>query len=176
MTTEEKVEACFRKHQEPLSRREIAEELGVTERSVMRSLSNLADKGIISQIGSSRYSVWCLTENNGGITADEFSNLRTLLNDNVADAKGASEKLEEKVREVEDKINKVYLDLIAIMGIFVAVFSLVVSNAGRVCDIAQSELKMSEVIVGIVVSNGSTIVVVASLLWLMKCFLGIKKK
>ena len=176
MTTEEKIEACFRKHQEPLSRKEIAEELGVTERSVARSLSNLADKGIISKIGSSRYSVWCLSENTGEITCDEFSNLRTLLNDNVADAKGASEKLEEKVCEVEDKINKVYLDLIAIMGMFVAVFSLVVNNAERAYDIAQSELKLSEIIEGIVVSNVSTIVAVAALLWLIKHFFGVKKK
>lgn len=176
MIQEERIVEYFRKHQEPLSRREIAEELDISENRAQRHLINLLNKGIITRIGGSSYSMWCLTDNTGGITVNEVSNLKTILNENVANAKGASEKLEEKMNEIENKLNKVYFDLVAIMGIFVAAFSLIVSNAERAYDIVQSEINIKEIIEGIIVSNVSTIVVVATLLWLMKHFFGIKKR
>lgn len=119
--------------------------------------------------------MWWSVENNGGITADEYGNIKTILNDNVADAKGASEDLEAQIKEIEDKINHIYVNLITILGIFVTVFSLVISNAQRAYDIFQSPMQIGDILLGIFISNLSTVIAIACLLWLINHFLGIKK-
>ena len=114
--------------------------------------------------------------NNGGITHGELANLKSIFNDNIADSKGASEELENKISEVEEKINKIYLNIIAIMGIFVTVFSLVISNAQRIYDASQCNYNIYDFIKGILVSNISTVVVIFFLLLFIKLFFGVKKE
>ena len=120
--------------------------------------------------------MWCLSEDNGGITHGELANLKSIFNDNIADSKGASEELENKMSEVEEKINKIYLNIIAIMGIFVTVFSLVISNAQRIYDASQCNYNICDFIKGILVSNISTVVVIFFLLLFIKLFFGVKKE
>lgn len=166
----------LKERQEPVSMRELSECLNISQKTVTVQIRQLQDRGIVDRVGNARYSMWCLHENNGSITHEELSNLNTAINDNIANSKGASEELEIKIREVEDKTNKIYLNIIAMMGIFVSVFSLVISNAQRVYDASQSDYNICDFIKGVWVSNISTVVVIFFLLLFIKIFFGVRKE
>lgn len=173
---QEKIIEYLKEKGNPISIKELAEYLGTTQRSTTIIIRDLQEKGIVAKVGSARYSMWCLSENNGGITNDELINIKSVFNDNIANSKGASEELQCKIDEVEDKINKIYINLISIMGIFVTVFSLIVSNAQRIYDVSQIGFNSSDLIKSVLVSNVSTVAVIFFLLLFIKCFFGVKKK
>ena len=173
---EDKIVEYLKEKREPISLSELSESLNYTRASVARQIRLLQEKGIVDRVGNERYSMWCLSEDNGGITLGEMANLKSIFNDNIADSKGASEELENKIFEVEDKINKIYLHIIEIMGIFVTVFSLVISNAQRIYDASQCNYNICDLIKGILVSNISTVVVIFFLMLFIKLFFGVKKE
>lgn len=173
---EDKIVEYLKEKREPISLSELSESLNYTRASVARQIRLLQEKGIVDRVGNERYSMWCLSENNGGITHGELAKLKSIFNDNIADSKGASEELENKIFEVEDKINKIYLHIISIMGIFVTVFSLVISNAQRIYDASQCNYNICDLIKGILVSNISTVVVIFFLMLFIKLFFGVKKE
>ena len=173
---EDKIVEYLKEKREPISLSELSESFNYTRTSVARQIRLLQEKGIVDRVGNERYSMWCLSEDNGGITLGEMANLKSIFNDNIADSKGASEELENKISEVEDKINQIYLHIISIMGIFVTVFSLVISNAQRIYDASQCNYNICDFIKGILVSNISTVVVIFFLLLFIKLFFGVKKE
>ena len=173
---EDKIVEYLKEKREPISLSELSESLNYTRASVARQIRLLQEKGIVDRVGNERYSMWCLSEDNGGITLGEMANLKSIFNDNIADSKGASEELENKISEVEDKINQIYLHIISIMGIFVTVFSLVISNAQRIYDASQCNYNICDLIKGILVSNISTVVVILFLMLFIKLFFGVKKE
>lgn len=172
---EDKIVEYLKEKREPISIRELSEYFNISQKSVIMQISLLQEKGIVDKVGNERYSMWCLSEDNGGVTVGELENLKSIFNNNIADSKGASEELENKIMEVEDKINKIYLNIIAIMGIFVTVFSLVISNAQRVYDVSQSGYSNHDFVIGILVSNISTVIVIFFLMFFIKLFFGVKK-
>lgn len=99
---EDKIVEYLKDKREPISINELSESLNITRTSVTRQIRLLQEKGVVDRVGNARYSMWCLSEDNGGITHGELANLKSIFNDNIADSKGASEELENKISEVEE--------------------------------------------------------------------------
>lgn len=176
VNNEERILAYFKQLKEPVSEKEIEESLGLSSKEAKRDLKQLEEREIVSRVGNPRYSMWNLTENNGGLTYDEYNQIKSFFNSSIADTKGAATELQEKVDLVEQKINGIYVNFISLMGIFVTVFSVVVTNAQRVYDYSQLNTCIKDFVIGMLASNGATITVIFFLLWFIKSFFSVEKK
>lgn len=166
----------FREKREPVSLKEISNDLNISQHTVYSKIRVLKSRGIVSNVGNDRYSMWILNEDNGLANISDSEKLNAIFNDKIANTKGASEELENKVKEVKEKIDAIQINMISIMGVLVAVFSLVISNAQRIYDISQYNYNIRDLIKGIIISNISTIIVIFFLLLFIHIFLGVKKR
>lgn len=173
---EERILKFLKEKAEPVSINEIAINTGMTRGSVELMLAKLEEAGKVARAGNSRYSMWCLNENFVSSVAEDYNRVKAAFNDGVANSKGAVEELEARVINAEAKIDKMHIDMIATMGVFVAIFALIINTAQRANELSQADLKMCVLIKGLFFSTFITVIAIACLLALIKWFFGFKKK
>ncbi len=161
---------------EPVSINEIALNTDMSRGSVELMLAKLKEAGKVDRVGNSRYSMWCLTENIESNAEEDYKRVKAAFNDGVANSKGAVEELEARVINAEAKVDKMHIDMIATMGVFVAIFALIINTAQRVNELSQADLNASALVKGLFLSTFITVIAIACLLALIKWFFGFKKK
>lgn len=71
-------------------------------------------------------------------------------------------KVEQKLDNLENKINSIYLNIISLMSIFVSVFALIVVNANISFELTQENIKNT--FKGIIILNVFVIICIIALL------------
>lgn len=75
---------------------------------------------------------------NDGLTADEFDHAYKVFGNTVVKMKELYISLKLKTKDLENSINRFYINIITIMGVFVAVFSLISINVKEIATIASN--------------------------------------
>lgn len=122
---EKKVLAVITLYNRPVTAKEVAEELDVTLRTIIAVIQKLISKGNVvkfeSKEGGQFYTL-----------VSSESGLDTIISQKYADMAGALEKQYNEIKEENEKLKvqmeNLYANMLTLMGVFVAVFALIVIN------------------------------------------------
>ena len=172
----EEILQYMRNSEEPISRKEIMESLpyNISEVSLNRYLIELEKEESIIRVGSNRYSMWKAVSKSQA-NGENDTNIRVIL-DETANAKGLFEELEGKIHKVDSRIDEIHVNLITILGVFVAAFALILNNANSIYDIVKNNTSICRWVIAVIVTNISTLVVVGIMLLLIKLLFKGRKK
>lgn len=156
----------------PMTVESVAEGIGQTSFRTQRGLDELEMGGIVEKIlpknanSSNRvyYSITCekevaikKTENDKYVSNEQTST------QNIVNVKDRYTDLEEKVKRIDDNVNSIYVNIISIMSVFVAIFSLITVNANMVFDLSKEDV--CNVIWGIILMNIFVVICILVLLF-----------
>lgn len=158
---------------EPLSVMEIAEQLNITMSLTYNSLRSLIDKNDIIEVTGKNNKFYI---SNKGTTHSDLSNMNRVIMQKTAYAKDNYEDLKEKFINIESKMNHLYANIITLMGIFVAIFSLINSNAKVVFDLTQTTNNVWDITISVIIMNLVTIISITILLIGVYCITKNKKR
>lgn len=128
----------------PLTLEELAEILTVHIDVIKRELNSLIKQEMVYQDGEGFYA-------NTRYRLENIDELQKETKEINEAYKKELKRLKKRSSEIEYKINNIYLNLISLMSIFVAIFSLIVTNANITFKLTQEN--MSEVFEGIIITN-----------------------
>ncbi len=155
---------------EPLNLSELCDITGLEKSKIIQLLNDLIKEKKIKTVEA--YQRKYYIPENEGMTCDEFNKAKTVIIEKLAYSKARYENLNEKIDDVDRKIGSFYTSIISILGVFVAVFSLIITNAKSVFDISQQGISMTKICIPIIISNFSTLIVIGALLFMIKIFIG----
>lgn len=168
----------------PQSLEEIGNELGKTRASIVNSIKRLEEEGLITQVGNSKtrqyyIPVKALRKIDPKDLDDfdkEIGNISANAKDQFEDIKEKTEHLEKRIKASDEKMNQFYVNIISIMGVFVAIFALISINIKVVADVATTI--SCAVILTCIVIDVSAVVVIGAMLLLLKWIINnpLKKK
>lgn len=160
----------------PITRKEISEGLGISLANVYHSFDCLLQQEKISQIASSdtlksgnkrAQKYYVVGQANNEQTKDLNKTYVSFLND----AQEAIENMDKKVNNVEGQTKNIYLNLISIMGVFVAIFSLIVVNTSFLSGVITKDIDMAEAIKKLFLLNmplvASIIILLLAVRWIV---------
>lgn len=158
----------------PLTIYEIAEELGMTTAVVTRTLRNLLESGKVKKYGANNKRVYYASINVP--QSDEIqlktSELINELNQKYAnldsDLQSKSEILDKRIEEVENNTKNIYLNIISIMAVFIAIFTLVISNVEMLKEYITSNDTICDVVMKMAVINIPLLVVIFFILLMIR--------
>ena len=142
-TIQEKILNLLRKSS-PLAAEELAEEFTVPVEAIKRELNSLVQQEMVYQNGDAFYA-------NTRYRLDDIDALQKATEKINENYKRELKRLKKKSLEIEYKINNLYMNLISMMSIFVAIFSLIITNANITFKLTQEN--MADVFKGIIVTN-----------------------
>lgn len=140
--------------------REIAEELGVGVVTANRIVYELMANGEIREISTSRGKYYTLSLKNSKILKndvnpeidsnmggnkgkDKKENMENniyKMEDSIYNAQDNALDIKEEIGRVKEQVGRIYVDLISLMSIFVAVFSLISVNSNIVMKITEENI------------------------------------
>ncbi|MCR5778415.1 MAG: hypothetical protein K6G84_13530 [Lachnospiraceae bacterium] len=157
----------FNENDEPLRIDELALLLDEKEISVQKELDRMVSEGIVRKISIRKNTYYCLE--NQGFTASQFDNARTNLLSWMANIKASRDELSEETESLKNELNKIYSNFISIMGIFVAVFAIVFSNASFTFETIRDYVGTEEII-SFIVAEVVTVLMIIILLVALNIF------
>lgn len=122
---------------------------------------------------SQNLSNFCISDNQKNNLEKFIANCNTITSTNILEVKtllsSTSKDLDEKINEHEDQIKSFYGNILTILSILIAAFSIIGFNIGGVKDILSSQeiLSSNELVGSIVVINISTVFSLYFLLYLI---------
>jgi hypothetical protein len=158
-----KVKRAIEIFNRPVLAKEIAEELATTMASVLRALNRLASSEQIGKIQTQSRTYYFIQTHTTVSDIDTMNNIVAKATVNAVDA---NEDLKEDIKNVQGKIDQIYLSIISLMGIFVAIFALITVNINLVYKVAISPNK--DAVITSIIINVSAIFMIAVLLLLMR--------
>lgn len=141
---------------------QISDSLQLSEAKCRNCLEKLVSEGKVFQYPAKRSGHIYYAIKRDGITADEYSHLWTIFVKEEINVRDACLCLEHKAQKIDDNVTEIYVNLISIMSIFVAIFSLIVVNANIVFELTQQNMK--EVFCGIILINMFVVICIIVLL------------
>lgn len=130
----------------PQSISEIGEQLGITKNAIAVALRRLESEGLITRVGNSKTREYYIpVKSLKEIDPTNLEQIDKEINDLTADAKDQYANIKEKtndleirMKEFDGKMNSFYVNIISIMAVFVAIFSLININIKIVADVATT--------------------------------------
>ena len=153
---------------EPKSVSDISTCLGITREAALRSLKELKDNNRIIEKSSNRRSYYIA--NNEGITAEDFSKLKTKSLEILVPAKAASDEILEEFDNLKKDTKNIYTNIISIMGVFVAIFSIVLAGSNVVFQSTYTTWTW-DTFWAFLATEISVILVIGAMLFFIKIFL-----
>lgn len=140
--------------------KEISEELGIGIITANRIVYGLMAKGEIREVSTSRGKSYALSlknskvlkndvnpeidgnmgGNKGKDTEDSRESNIYKIEDSIYKAEDNAHNVEEEIDRVKEQVGRIYVDLISLMSIFVAVFSLISVNSNIVMKITEENI------------------------------------
>lgn len=142
-TIQEKILYLLRKTN-PLMSAELAEEFDTSIDVIERELNSLIQQEMVYRDGDVYYA-------NTRYRLDNIEKLQKETREINENYKKELKRLKKRSSEIESKINNIYLNLISLMSVFVAIFSLIVTNANITFKLTQEN--MVGVFKGIIITN-----------------------
>lgn len=147
----------------PFTISQIAIETESSLLTVSKRIKGLMEKGTVETVGDAQHRYYIAT---GGLTCDEIDNLRSVMGKAVANGLMVYDDLKDSVADIKGQINSFYANIIAIMGIFVAVFTLITINVKITADVLSAV--PSNAISASIIINASTILAIFALMVLLR--------
>lgn len=126
------------KENQPLTMEEIRDKVKIySMQAISRALRELQGSDLIKSIRGRdvTYYLYYNSEKNKDIPKVE-----NLINDEIVKIKDLFSELQKQINKADSKINNIYASIITIMGVFVAIFSLISVNARVVFDLTQNNI------------------------------------
>jgi hypothetical protein len=139
----------------PLVAEELAWEFDIPVEIIKEELDSLCKQYIVHKEGDNYYA-------NTRYRLDSIDKIQKETKEINANYKKELKQLKNRSNEIENKIESIYLNIISLMSIFVAIFSLIVTNANIVFNITQKNMKT--VFKGIAVTNLFVVICIIVLL------------
>ena len=159
--TLEKVAEAVRLYYRPVTISEIAEASNLSRAVTMNALRALIDNGRIEVIRSENRPYYRIKDaNKPKAEADleeKFAQLDSALNEKIG-------QISERIQRLEKETAHIYANLISIMGVFVAIFALIVINANAVAGTISQEEKICYALFKLIVLNLPVVACIIALL------------
>ncbi|MDD3881725.1 MAG: winged helix-turn-helix transcriptional regulator [Eubacteriales bacterium] len=179
LNVEESVFNVLESAPDPLNLFEISQKLGISLSTTNHCIQNLLQNKKITEVGSKTDD-----SNRKRRYYTVLKSVQTSLGDleqmslSIANTKVGSKELyielKEKVEVVEENVNKLYINIIAILGVFVAIFSLITVNTSVLVN--ATILSNVDLLRKIGIVNGSLVITIAALFLLIKYLIIIPQK
>lgn len=161
MDTLEKVTETIRLFYRPASAREIAEATGLSNTAVIVSLEKLINSGIIETVKSGTAVYFQMSSSGKSIQEKNldkrFVELDEALNEKII-------KHAQRIERIEKETEHIYANMISIMGVFVAIFALIVINANAVAGTISQEKNICNALLKLIVLNLPVVICIIVLL------------
>jgi len=171
---ERKVLGCMALYNRPVTVREISFELNLPLKKVAAVFKSLQKKGNIVIYSSEKgeRDFYALTTSKAG--------MESALSQMYADIAGALEKQYESIKteneHLQQQIDKIYANILTLMGIFVAIFALIVININGIGLFVEKTTTFDELFWALLKLNVPLILAIGILVALIKWFLHSKKR
>lgn len=142
--------------------KKIAEQLNITQSLCNTCIKELVEQEKLIKIPAKNSGQLYYAVHKGGITAEEFNNLRDVIVKDTVDVKDAYEELSEEIEKIGDSVNGLYANMISIISIFVAIFALIIVNANIAFKLTQENKQ--DIFIGIIITNIFVVVCIIALL------------
>ncbi len=171
---ERKVLEVISIYNRPVTVREIAEEINMPQQEILRLFKHLLKKGNIveysSEHGKQRYYSPTLSK----------TGLDAVLSQKYADFAGSLEKQYAEVKaeneNLRQQIEKMYANILTLMGIFVAIFSLIIINVDAIGSFITTADNSDALFLSLLKLNIPLVISIAVLLVLIKILFSPKQK
>lgn len=128
----------YLKENEKATQLELRNNLSISQAIVSDILKRLIDENIVERVPTNRNTYYILKE---GLTAEKYDNLSSEIKKRVILVEESMENVKEQVDNANQNINKIYIDIISLMSVFVAIIALIITNADIVLKITESNIK-----------------------------------
>lgn len=149
------------KDESPLSLTEISERLNMSKPTVLTYVRLLIEEDVIISISSARNRKVYYALNREA-TIEDVNKMHIEIAKETVDAKDIYEELKLQYDVVNANVNGIYVNIISMMSIFVAIFSLITVNANIVFKLTTEN--MPDVFWGIIKINGFVVICIIVLL------------
>lgn len=150
----------------PIAFRDIAEYGNLSQVSTANILQKLESEHKVSKTKTDR-SMYYMA--NISMEAEDLDNLHTIIQLDTVQAKDDYEIIAEKMEKVEKNVNLLYANIISIIAIFVAIFSLITVNANIAFKVTEENL--NGVFQGIIFLNAFVVVCIVILIMAVRIVL-----
>lgn len=176
---EESVLDLLEKSADPMNINEISQALGISIRTTHHCIQKLLQDEKIIEVGLKLDDI-----NRKRQYYTIIQKERTTWNDleqmslSIANTKVGSKELyfnlQDKVEAIEENINKLYINIIAILGVFVAIFSIIIVNTSVLVN--ATTIGNVDLLKKIGIVNGSLVITITALLLLIKYLIIMPRK
>lgn len=157
----------------PVTANEIAEELDVPLKLIKNIFTLLLSRGEIieysSKSGKRYYEPASKKEDINETISQKYVDMASALEKQY-------EEIKEENEELRNQIDKLYSNMISLMGIFVAIFALVIINVDAINSFVSKVENAGELFLDLVVLNIPIIISIGTIIVLIKIFILPKKK
>ncbi|RGD36214.1 hypothetical protein [Sellimonas intestinalis] len=143
----------------PLRIEEMAQELDVKVEMVRKELASLVSQDLVCKDGDFYYI-------NTRYKMADINKIQKETKELNESYKKELCKLKKRSKNIEIKVNTLYINFITLMSIFVSIFSLIATNASIIFNLTQENTKI--VFVGIIVTNLFVVICIVILLIAIK--------
>ena len=161
MDTLEKITETVRLFNAPVSMRQIAEATGYSLAITSRALAKLVSQGVLERVGSGNtryYQIRTAQKSKEEIDLEtRFVELSEALDEKIA-------RHDRRIERIEKETEHLYTNMISIMGVFVAIFALIVINANAVAGTISEDAKICDALLKLVVLNVPVVFCIIALL------------
>ena len=161
MDTLEKVTEVVRLFYRPASVNEISEAANLSRQSVLSALNTLVKDGTLEKVQSGM-TVYFQTSSAGKSDAEKnlekrFVELDEALNEKIV-------KHNRRIERIEKETEHIYANMISIMGVFVAIFALIVINANAIAGTISADTKICDALLKLAILNIPVVICIIALL------------
>ncbi len=157
----ENITEAVRLFNAPVSRRQIAEETKYSLATTSRALEKLVSQGVLEKVGSGNIRYYQISTSQ---KSKEEINLETRF---VELSEALDEKIvrhDRRIERVEKETEHLYTNMISIMGVFVAIFALIVINANAIAGTISEDTKICDALLKLAVLNIPVVICIIALL------------
>lgn len=165
---EDKILDYLKNSDEPKSVDDILKELDMSKRSAVSAINDLVKDGKIVSVGAAKRTYFIA--NNQGVTADDYGKLKTRSLEILVPVKATSDEAKEEIQTLRKEIKNMYANMISIMAVFVAIFSIVFSG-GNFLFQSVNEAWSSHTLIALGVAESGIIFAILIMLGAIKIFL-----
>jgi predicted transcriptional regulator len=163
----------------PVSAKEISDALNITRASTIRALSILQKEGkVISSSGNETFKggVRQVSFYTVATTEDAINKVKQIEVNIAAEQQEKINMMETRLKEVEEKEKKFYSEIVSIMGVFVAIFALIITNVEILQESIVSKMSTCELAEKIIIIDGSMILSIMILLLMVRWIINTPEK
>lgn len=159
MDIKEKIIKFLKESDEPRTSSEIAEALSIKTGLIRKNLKQLFEEEKIYKI-KGPYNIYYMFERE--VITENLTSVHDEVLEEIVKVKDNCRKLADDIEQIRENVNNIYINIISIISIFVAIFTLITVNANIVIEITKEN--MANIFWGIILINIFVVACIIALL------------